>query len=93
MAGETARHIEHDKKETLTQSVINNQALSSLDDAIAKTNESLSALTHSMTKTRKNKCEKALQAALSDKPSDTNSAKTTLTKRASKSVIPSSSLG
>jgi len=79
---ETARHIEHDKKqlETLTQSVNNHrQALSSLDDAIAKTNESLSALTHTFDDKNAQvaKCEKALQAALSDKPSDTNSANAT----------------
>ena len=78
---ETARHIEHDKKqlETLTQSVNNHrQALSSLDDAIAKTNESLSALTQTFDDKNAQvaKCEKALQAALSDKPSDTNSAAT-----------------
>ena len=76
---ETARHIEHDKKqlETLTQSVKNDrQALSSLDDAIAKTNESLSALTQTFDDKNAQvaKCEKALQAALSGKPSDTNSA-------------------
>ncbi|GEA01257.1 nuclease SbcCD subunit C [Alteromonas sp. KUL17] len=76
---ETARHIEHDKKqlETLTQSVNNHrQALSSLDDAIAKTNESLSALTQTFDDKNAQvaKCEKALQAALSGKPSDTNSA-------------------
>ncbi|OES34181.1 AAA family ATPase [Alteromonas macleodii] len=79
---ETARHIEHDKKqlETLTQSVNNDrQALSSLDDAIAKTNESLSALmqTFEDKNAQVAKCEKALQAALSDKPSDTNSANAT----------------
>ncbi|AFT73503.1 AAA family ATPase [Alteromonas macleodii] len=79
---ETARHIEHDKKqlETLTQSVNNHrQALSSLDDAIAKTNESLSALrqTFDDKNAQVAKCEKALQAALSDKPSDTNSANAT----------------
>ena len=79
---ETARHIEHDKKqlETLTQSVNNDrQALSSLDDAIAKTNESLSALTQTFDDKNAQvaKCEKALQAALSDKPSDTNSANAT----------------
>jgi len=79
---ETARHIEHDKKqlETLTQSVNNHrQALSSLDDAIAKTNESLSALTQTFDDKNAQvaKCEKALQAALSDKPSDTNSANAT----------------
>ncbi|CAI4168544.1 Exonuclease SbcC [Alteromonas macleodii] len=79
---ETARHIEHDKKqlETLTQSVNNHrQALSSLDDAIAKTNESLSALTQTLDDKNAQvaKCEKALQAALSDKPSDTNSANAT----------------
>jgi len=79
---ETARHIEHDKKqlETLTQSVKNDrQALSSLDDAIAKTNESLSALTQTLDDKNAQvaKCEKALQAALSDKPSDTNSANAT----------------
>lgn len=76
---ETARHIEHDQKqlETLTQSVNNHrQALSSLDDAIAKTNESLSALTQTFDDKNAQvaKCEKALQAALSGKPSDTNSA-------------------
>ncbi|AUI81520.1 AAA family ATPase [Alteromonas macleodii] len=76
---ETARHIEHDKKqlERLTQSVKNDrQALSSLDDAIAKTNESLSALTQTFDDKNAQvaKCEKALQAALSGKPSDTNSA-------------------
>ena len=79
---ETARHIEHDQKqlETLTQSVNNHrQALSSLDDAIAKTNESLSALTQTLDDKNAQvaKCEKALQAALSDKPSDTNSANAT----------------
>ena len=79
---ETARHIEHDKKqlETLTQSVKNDrQALSSLDDAIAKTNESLSTLTQTFDDKNAQvaKCEKVLQAALSDKPSDTNSANTT----------------
>jgi len=79
---ETARHIEHDKKqlETLTQSINNHrQALSSLDDAIAKTNESLSALTQTFDDKNAQvaKCEKALQAALSDKPSDTNSANAT----------------
>ena len=79
---ETARHIEHDKKqlETLTQSVNNHrQALSSLDDAIAKTNESLSALTQTFDDKNAQvaKCEKALQAALSGKPSDTNSANAT----------------
>ncbi|WP_421712384.1 AAA family ATPase [Alteromonas abrolhosensis] len=79
---ETARHIEHDKKqlETLTQSVKNDrQALSSLDDAIAKTNESLSALTQTFDDKNAQvaKCEKALQAALSDKLSDTNSANAT----------------
>lgn len=79
---ETARHIEHDKKqlETLTQNVNNHrQALSSLDDAIAKTNESLSALTQTFDDKNAQvaKCEKALQAALSDKPSDTNSANAT----------------
>ena len=79
---ETARHIEHDKKqlETLTQSVKNDrQALSSLDDAIAKKNESLSALTQTFDDKNAQvaKCEKALQAALSDKPSDTNSANAT----------------
>ncbi|USI29519.1 AAA family ATPase [Alteromonas macleodii] len=79
---ETARHIEHDKKqlETLTQSVNNHrQALSSLDDAIAKTNESVSALTQTFDDKNAQvaKCEKALQAALSDKPSDTNSANAT----------------
>ena len=79
---ETARHIEHDKKqlETLTQSVNNHrQALSSLDDAIAKTNESLNTLTQTFDdkNTQVAKCEKALQAALSDKPSDTNSANAT----------------
>ncbi|MGB0565503.1 MAG: AAA family ATPase [Alteromonas macleodii] len=79
---ETARHIEHDKKqlETLTQSVNDDrQALSSLDDAIAKTNESLSALTQTFDDKNAQvaKCEKALQAALSDKPSDTNSANAT----------------
>ena len=79
---ETARHIEHDQRqlERLTQSVKNDrQALSSLDDAIAKTNKSLSAL--AQTFDDKNAqvatCEKALQAALSDKPTDTNSANTT----------------
>ena len=76
---ETARHIEHDKKqlETLTQSVKNDrQALSSLDEAIAKTNESLNTLTQTFDDKNAQvaKCEKALQAALSDKPSDTNSA-------------------
>ena len=79
---ETARHIEHDKKqlETLTQSVNNHrQALSSLDDAIAKKNESLSALTQTFDDKNAQvaKCEKALQAALSDKPSDTNSTNAT----------------
>lgn len=79
---ETARHIEHDKKqlETLTQSVKNDrQALSSLDEAIAKTNESLSALTQTFDDKNAQvaKCEKALQAALSDKLSDTNSANAT----------------
>ncbi|WP_338853033.1 AAA family ATPase [Alteromonas macleodii] len=79
---ETARHIEHDKKqlETLTQSVNNHrQALSSLDDAIAKTNESVSALTQTFDDKNAQvaKCEKALQAALSDKPSDTNSVNAT----------------
>lgn len=79
---ETARHIEHDQKqlETLTQSVKNDrQALSSLDDAIAKTNESLSALTQTFDDKNAQvaKCEKALQAALSDKLSDTNSANAT----------------
>jgi len=79
---ETARHIEHDQKqlETLTQSVKNDrQALSSLDDAIAKTNESLSTLTQTFDDKNGQvaKCEKALQAALSDKPSDTNSANAT----------------
>ena len=76
---ETARHIEHDQKqlERLTQSVKNDrQALSSLDDAIAKTNESLNTLTQTFDdkNTQVAKCEKALQAALSDKPTDTNSA-------------------
>lgn len=79
---ETARFIEHDKKqlETLTQNVNNHrQALSSLDDAIAKTNESLSALTQTFDDKNAQvaKCEKALQAALSDKPSDTNCANAT----------------
>jgi exonuclease SbcC len=79
---ETARHIEHDQKqlETLTQSVKNDrQALSSLDEAIAKTNESLSTLTQTFDDKNAQvaKCEKALQAALSDKPSDTNSANAT----------------
>ncbi|AFT94310.1 exonuclease SbcC [Alteromonas macleodii str. 'Balearic Sea AD45'] len=79
---ETARYIEHDKKqlETLTQSVNNHrQALSSLDDAIAETNESLSALTQTFDDKNAQvaKCEKALQAELSDKPSDTNSANAT----------------
>ncbi|MFD3285044.1 AAA family ATPase [Alteromonas macleodii] len=79
---ETARHIEHDKKqlETLTQSVKNDrQALSSLDDAIAKTNESLSALTQTFDDKNAQvaNCEKALQTALSDKPSDTNSVNAT----------------
>ena len=79
---ETARHIEHDQKqlETLSRSVKNDrQALSSLDDAIAKTNESLSALTQTFDDKNAQvaKCEKALQAALSDKPSDTNSANAT----------------
>lgn len=79
---ETARHIEHDKKqlETLTQIVKNDrQALSSLDDAIAKTNESLSTLTQTFDDKNAQvaKCEKALQAALSGKPSDTNSANAT----------------
>ena len=79
---ETARHIEHDQKqlETLTQNVNNHrQALSSLDDAIAKTNESLSTLTQTFDDKNAQvaKCEKALQAALSDKPSDTNSANAT----------------
>ena len=79
---ETARHIEHDKKqlETLTQSVNNHrQALSSLDDAIAKTNESLSALTQTFDDKNAQvaNCEKALQTALSDKPSDTNSVNAT----------------
>lgn len=79
---ETARHIEHDKKqlETLTQSVKNDrQALSSLDEAIAKTNELLSAL--AQTFDDKNAqvatCEKALNAALSDKLTGTNSASAT----------------
>lgn len=74
---ETARHIEHDQKqlETLTQSVKNDrQALSSLDDAIAKINESLNALTQTFD--AKNAqvaiCEKALYAAVSDKLTDTN---------------------
>ncbi|MFZ8168875.1 AAA family ATPase [Alteromonas macleodii] len=75
---ETARHIEHDKKqlETLTRSVKNDrQALSSLDDAIAKTNESLSTLTQTFDDKNGQvaKCEKALQAALSDKLTHTNS--------------------
>lgn len=79
---ETARHIEHDQKqlETLTQSVNNHrQALSSLDDAIAKTNESLSALTQTFDDKNAQvaNCEKALQTALSDKPSDTNSVNAT----------------
>ncbi|MFD3316598.1 AAA family ATPase [Alteromonas macleodii] len=79
---ETARHIEHDQKqlETLTRSVKNDrQALSSLDDAIAKTNESLSTLMQTFDDKNGQvaKCEKALQAALSDKPSDTNSANAT----------------
>ena len=79
---ETARHIEHDQKqlETLTQNVNNDrQALSSLDEAIAKTNESLSTLTQTFDDKNAQvaKCEKALQAALSDKPSDTNSANAT----------------
>ena len=79
---ETARHIEHDQKqlETLSRSVKNDrQALSSLDDAIAKTNESLSALTQTFDDKNAQvaKCEKALQAALSDKPSDTNSTNAT----------------
>lgn len=79
---ETARHIEHDQKqlETLTQSVNNDrQALSSLDEAIANTNESLSTLTQNFDDKNAQvaKCEKALQAALSDKPSDTNSANAT----------------
>ncbi|WP_334019231.1 AAA family ATPase [Alteromonas sp. S015] len=76
---ETARHIEHDKKQlgTLTQSVKNDrQALSSLDEAIVKTNESLSALTQAFDdkNVQVAKCEKALHAALSDKLTDTNSA-------------------
>ncbi|CAB9492862.1 AAA family ATPase [Alteromonas macleodii] len=79
---ETARHLEHDQKqlETLTQSVKNDrQALSSLDEAIAKTNESLNTLTQTFDdkNVQVAKCEKALQAALSDKPSDTHSANTT----------------
>jgi exonuclease SbcC len=79
---ETARHIEHDQKqlETLTQSVKNDrQALSSLDEAIAKTNESLNTLTQTFDDKNAHvaKCEKALQAALSDKTSDTNSANVT----------------
>ena len=79
---ETARHIEHDQKqlETLSRSVKNDrQALSSLDDAIAKTNESLSTLTQTFDDKNAQvaKCEKALQAALSDKPSDTNSTNAT----------------
>ncbi|GFD67346.1 AAA family ATPase [Alteromonas sp. KUL106] len=76
---ETARHIEHDQKqlETLTQSVKNDrQALSSLDGAIAKTNESLNALTQTFDAKNAHvaTCEKALYAALSDKLTDTNSA-------------------
>lgn len=76
---ETARHIEHDKKQlkTLTQSAKNDrQALSSLDDAIAKTNESLSALTQTFDDKNAQvaKCEEALHAALSDKLTDTNNA-------------------
>lgn len=79
---ETARHIEHDKKqlEILTQSVKNDrQALLSLDEAIAKTNESLNTLTQTFDDKNAQvaKCEKALQAELSDKPSDTNSANAT----------------
>ena len=79
---ETARHIEHDQKqlETLSRSVKNDrQALSSLDDAIAKTNESLSALTQTFDDKNAQvaNCEKALQTALSDKPSDTNSTNAT----------------
>ncbi|WP_334036568.1 AAA family ATPase [Alteromonas macleodii] len=66
---ETARHIEHDKKqlETLTQIVNNDrQALSSLDDAIAKTNQSLKTLTQTFdNKTAQvATCEEALNAAL-----------------------------
>ncbi|GFD78081.1 nuclease SbcCD subunit C [Tenacibaculum sp. KUL118] len=76
---ETARHIEHDQKqlETLTLSVKNDrQALSSLDGAIAKTNESLNALTQTFDAKNAHvaTCEKALYAALSDKLTDTNSA-------------------
>jgi len=74
---ETARHIEHDQKqlETLTLSVKNDrQALSSLDGAIAKTNESLNALTQTFDAKNAHvaTCEKALYAALSDKLTDTN---------------------
>ncbi|GFD92615.1 nuclease SbcCD subunit C [Alteromonas sp. KUL154] len=74
---ETARHIDHDQKqlETLTQSVKNDrQALSSLDEVIAKTNESLNALTQTFDAKNAHvaTCEKALHAALSDKLTDTN---------------------
>ncbi|TKB04774.1 exonuclease SbcC [Alteromonas portus] len=76
---ETARYIEHDKKQlkTLTQSVNDDrQALSSLDDAIAKTSKSLSGLTQIFDDKNAQvaKCEKALHAALSDKLTDTNNA-------------------
>lgn len=79
---ETARHIEHDQKqlETLTQSVKNDrQALSSLDEAIAITNESLNTLTQTFDDKNAQvaECEKALHAALSDKLTDTNSASAT----------------
>ncbi len=76
---ETARYIEQEQKQldALTQSVKNDrQALSSLDEAIAKTNETLNTLTQTFDAKNAQvaKCEKALHALLADALSDPSKA-------------------
>ena len=76
---ETARYIEQDQKQldALTQSVKNDrQALSSQDEAIAKTNETLNTLTQTFDAKNAQvaKCEKALHALLADALSDPSKA-------------------
>ncbi|GMM73607.1 AAA family ATPase [Alteromonas gracilis] len=76
---ETARYIEQDQKQldALTQGVKSDrQALSSLDEAIAKTNETLNTLTQTFDAKNAQvaKCEKALHALLADALSDPSKA-------------------
>ncbi|MCZ8531315.1 AAA family ATPase [Alteromonas sp. PRIM-21] len=79
---ETARHIESEQQQLATvkqRAEDDRHALSSLDEAITKTNQSLKTLTQTFDDKNAQvaKCEKALQAALSDKTTDTNSANAT----------------